>query len=184
MSRARTPLDNARLEELALAYVARFATNRAKLERYLKRKLYERGWAGEGEPDAAAIARRFAEAGYIDDAAYARARSDSLTRRGYGPRRVAQTLGQDGIDQDLREEVAPGEAAARRACFRLARKRRFGPFCGKAIERDEREKQLAAMLRAGHSLDNARQMLDCTDPEAAEQWASELDDEDGDGEVW
>jgi regulatory protein len=33
------PLDPARLDELALTYVARFATSAAKLERYLKRKL-------------------------------------------------------------------------------------------------------------------------------------------------
>src|SRR5690606_22662366 len=42
--RAPKPLDAARLDELALTYVARFATSAAKLERYLKRKLRERGW--------------------------------------------------------------------------------------------------------------------------------------------
>jgi regulatory protein len=49
------PLDSARLEELALAYVARFSTTAAKLERYLRRKLRERGWEGEGEPRLAAL---------------------------------------------------------------------------------------------------------------------------------
>lgn len=44
------PLDSVRLEELALAYVARFATSAAKLEDYLRRKLRERGWDGEGDP--------------------------------------------------------------------------------------------------------------------------------------
>ena len=39
--RSKKPLDASRLDELALAYVARFATSRAKLLRYLGRKLRE-----------------------------------------------------------------------------------------------------------------------------------------------
>ena len=82
--RVPKPLDAARLDELALTYVARFATSAARLERYLKRKLRERGWEGEREPDLAALVGRYVELGYVDDAAYARARSGSLLRRGYG----------------------------------------------------------------------------------------------------
>ena len=40
--RTGKPLDAARLDELALAYVARFATSRAKLLRYLARKVRDR----------------------------------------------------------------------------------------------------------------------------------------------
>ena len=68
-----------RLEELALAYVARFATSSAKLDGYLRRKLRERGWAGEGEPPVARLVERFVALGYIDDLAFARARSGSLS---------------------------------------------------------------------------------------------------------
>ena len=94
--RAPRPLDPARLEELALAYVARFATSAAKLQQYLARKLRERGWDGPGPADLGAIAERFVACGYIDDEAYARAKSGGLLRRGYGPRRVAQALGESG----------------------------------------------------------------------------------------
>ena len=38
-----------------------------KLERYLVRKLRERGWAGESAPDAAGLALRMAALGYVDD---------------------------------------------------------------------------------------------------------------------
>ena len=38
------PLDGQRLDALALHYVGRFATTRAKLVQYLHRKLRERGW--------------------------------------------------------------------------------------------------------------------------------------------
>ncbi len=175
--RGGKPLDSARLEELALTYVARFATSSARLERYLRRKLRERGWAGEGEPELAALVARFVDSGYVDDEAYARARSGGLLRRGYGQRRVAQALGEAGIDEALRDRVRPDEAELRRAALTLARKRRFGPFGPAAPDRATREKQIAAMLRAGHRLDSAREMVDAGSVEAAERWADPGDDE-------
>ncbi|MFA7586267.1 MAG: hypothetical protein WCY11_08755, partial [Novosphingobium sp.] len=68
------PLDPARMEDMALAYVARFSTTAAKLEAYLARKLRERGWEGETAPDLAALVARFVAVGYVDDAAFAVAR--------------------------------------------------------------------------------------------------------------
>ena len=173
------PLDPARLDELALTYVARFATSAAKLERYLKRKLRERGWDGEREPDLPAVIRRYVELGYVDDEAFARARSGSLLRRGYGTRRIGEALREAGIGEAIREEVRPGEAAERRAALALARKRGFGPFGSESLDRERRQKQIAAMLRAGHPLDSAREMVDAASEAAAEQWAAEADDDEG-----
>ena len=172
------PLDPAKLEELALAYVARFATSAAKLERYLVRKLRERGWEGEGEPDLAALVGRYVELGYIDDAAYARSKGGSLLRRGYGPRRVRQALAEAGIDEATRAETRADAAAERRAALSLARKRGFGPFGQAPPDRQQREKQLAAMLRAGHPLDSAREMVDAASEAAAEEWAAACDDDE------
>jgi len=173
------PLDAARLDELALTYVARFATSAAKLERYLKRKLRERGWEGEREPDLAALVGRYVELGYVDDAAFARAKSGGLLRRGYGQRRVSEALREAGIDEAIREDVRPGEGAQRRAALALARKRGFGPFGRQSLDRERRQKQIAAMLRAGHPLDSAREMVDAPGEEAAEQWAGECDEDEG-----
>jgi len=172
------PIDGPRLEELALSYAARFATSRAKLEAYLRRKLRERGWAGEGEPPVAAIAGRMVAAGYVDDAAYARAKSGSLLRRGYGARRVGEALDAAGIGAEVRNEVRPGEGTARRAALTLARKRRFGPFGAGEPDRALREKQIAAMLRAGHPLDSARELVDARSVEAAEDWAAQAREDD------
>jgi regulatory protein len=171
------PLDAAQLEELALSYVARFATSAAKLERYLRRKLRERGWDGAREPDLAALVGRYVELGYVDDEAFARAKSGSLLRRGYGPRKVRQALGEAGIADDVRDEVRPSAAAERRAALALARKRGFGPFGAGKPDRERREKQIAAMLRAGHTLDSAREMVDAATEAAAEEWAAGCDDE-------
>ncbi|MGZ3173390.1 MAG: regulatory protein RecX [Croceibacterium sp.] len=172
------PLDSARLGEIALAYVARFSTTAANLKRYLRRKLRERGWEGEGEPRVEELVERYVELGYIDDEAFARARSGSLLRRGYGERRVRQALGQAGIEEDLREQVRPAEGETRRAALVLARRRRFGPFGAVPLDKALREKQIAAMLRAGHPLDSARQIVDAASAAEAEQWEAKADEEE------
>jgi regulatory protein len=41
-----------------------------------------------------------------------------------------------------------------------------------------REKQIAAMLRAGHPLDSARQIVDAANTAQAEEWAAEADDDE------
>lgn len=176
--RKPSPLSDTKLEELALAYVARFATTRAKLEAYLVRKLRERGWDGEQMPDPGALSRRFAEAGYVDDAVYARMKADSLLRRGYGGRRVGEALRAAGVEEGLREDVAPARVEALRAAVALARRRRFGPWHDPLPDRLLRDKQVAAMLRAGHTLDNARQIVEATDVAAIDAW---IESASGDG---
>ena len=169
------PLDGPRLEELALAYVARFATSAAKLDGYLRRKLRERGWAGEGEPPVAELVQRMVALRYVDDASFARAKSGSLLRRGYGPRRVDQALDQAGIAAAVRDEVRAAPAAQRQAALAMARKRRLGPFGQGVADPKTREKQIAALLRAGHPLDSARNLVDAASIAAAEEWAAEFD---------
>ena len=166
-------LDAARLNDLALAYVARFATSAAKLEGYLLRKLRERGWEGEREPDVPALVTRFVTAGYVDDAAFARAKAGSMNRRGMGARRIDQALGAAGIDSALRQAVQPEPQEARQAALALARKRRLGPFGPPVIDRAMREKQVAVLLRAGHRLDIAREVVEATSVEVLEQWVEE-----------
>ena len=162
---------------MALAYVARFATSAAKLERYLARKLRERGWEGEGEPPVAALVARDVELGYVDDESFARAKSGSLLRRGYGPRKIAQSLTEAGIAAEVRESVGAGERTERQAALALARKRGFGPFGAEMPDREKRQKQIAAMLRAGHTLDSAREMVDAASVESAEQWVEEAEED-------
>lgn len=175
--RKPAPLDPRRIEDLALAYVARFATTRAKLEAYLARKLSERGWESDAQPRLAELAERFEQAGYIDDEAYARAKTGSLLRRGYGMRRVGQALGAAGIDEAVRESVAPEERERRAAALVMVRKRRIGPFASALPDRAQRQKQIAAMLRAGHAMGHVLALLDAASPEEAQAWA-DGDEED------
>ena len=154
------PLDSARLDELALTYVGRFATTRAKLESYLARKIRERGWAGERAPETQAVVERLVSLGYVDDAQYALSKARSLTGRGYGPRRVGQSLYAAGIgeeDGEAARELAGEESVE--AALRYARRRRVGPFAVAPADPAARERALAAMIRAGHSFGLSKAIL-------------------------
>jgi regulatory protein len=156
----RPPLDAEGLERLALAYAGRYATTRAKLDAYLRRKVRERGWEGRGPAAIEPLVARFAELGYVDDRAFAAAKASSLLRRGYGERRVRDALHAAGIRE---EDAAPvcDEAGAQAfaAALRFAEKRRFGPYAAVAPDRPRRERAAAAMLRAGHRPDLVRRIL-------------------------
>ncbi|MGY6550416.1 MAG: RecX family transcriptional regulator [Erythrobacter sp.] len=199
------PLDQAALHDLALSYVARFATTAAKLEAYLLRKLRERGsveseaseasehgddGAGRGAIDIPALVSRMIELGYVDDDAYARMRSRDLSARGYGARRIDQALWAAGVDEAARSEHAPAEAARREAAVRMARKRRIGPFArdhgdgaisghtreDTVARRKAHDKAIAAMLRGGHELAHACFILDAANEREVEEWLAQAED--------
>ena len=158
--RAVPPLDGEGLERLAVNYAGRYAVTRANLKAYLARKLRERGWAGEGEPPLDALVERFARLGYVNDAAFATARAESLSRRGYGARRVDTALKVAGIEEaDGASAREHARAEAWNSALRFAERKRIGPYAQDWSERPEREKKLAAMLRAGHPLALARKIV-------------------------
>ena len=154
-------LDEQRLIELALAYVGRFATTRARLQSYLQRKVRERGWSGESSPDIEGLAERFASQGYVDDAAFALMKSRSLTGRGYGLARVNQSLRVAGVgDDDAAGARSLAEAEALQSALRFARRRRIGLYAEAKADPSARQRALAAMTRAGHSFSLSRAIVD------------------------
>lgn len=116
---------------------------------------------GDRSPPVEALAERFAELGYVDDAGFANAKAASLLRRGYGRRRIEQALYVAGIEEadgaQARELV---ETQAWDAALAFVRKRRIGPFAVEAQDPARRRKALAAMVRAGHSYELARTFIE------------------------
>ena len=152
------PLDAAALDRLALRYVERFATTRGKLADYLHRKIRERGWDGPAA-DPVALAERMAALGYVDDRVFAAARAGAMARRGLGARRIDGALRQAGVEESDRATIAPDIAdGGVVAALAFARRRRIGPWGTGETDRATREKQVAALLRAGHGFDLARRI--------------------------
>lgn len=172
----RPPLERTQLSDLALHYAGRYMTTAKKLEDYLRRKLRERGWAEAGEPPVAEIVAKCVAQRFVDDEAYAASKADALLRRGYGARRISQALHHAGVSQAIREDHAPAEQDRRLAALALARRRRFGPFSRGEVDQPLRERQLAAMMRAGHAPQHARALIDAKDEKEAERWVADCYD--------
>lgn len=165
--RAPAPLDEAGLEALALRYVERFQTTRARLQRFLASKLRQRGWSGAAAPDLESLAERLVARGFIDEAAFAEARTRSMKARGLGQRRIRDRLRADGVAAAAEPEGGEAEAQALAEAF--ARRRRFGPFGPPVSDPRVRARQMAAMLRAGHAPAVAARVLGLG-PDAAREF--------------
>ena len=89
------------------------------------------------------------------------AKAQSLGRRGYGKRRVAGALRGAGVaEEDGAEALDHADREAASAALRFAERRRIGPFAlVPASDPKQRDKQLAAMIRAGHSFHLAQAIL-------------------------
>lgn len=164
------PLNPAKLRDLALHYVGRYATSRAKLATYLTRKIRERGWVeGAKDPDIEALIEDFDRLGYVDDVAYAASRARALTSRGFGARRVNEDLRAKGITEtdssDAREE---SENARWQSAERFAQRKRIGPFASGQAPPELQHKQFQAFLRAGHSFDIAKAFVRAAPGESVE----------------
>ena len=145
---------------MAVNYVGRFATSRSKLISYLHRKLRERGWNDAKQADVDGLADKMVRLGYVDDKAFALAKARSLSSRGYGGRRVNQALYHAGIGEEEADEAhALCEEEAVAAALRFASRRSIGPYGNRTLDPVERERALAAMVRAGHSLNLAKAII-------------------------
>lgn len=158
----KKPLTPESLDWFALRYVERYATTREKLRKYLNGKLYERGWMGEGAAPIDAIVERFVALRYVDDRSYGDSKAKSLERRGYGLRRVDQALMAAGIEPGIREAIR-GEVDEGEAAIAYARRKRIGPFAATPPSPEQRQKQFAAMVRAGHSFERVKAVLGAAD---------------------
>jgi len=167
-----------RLERAALHYLERFASSAENLRRMLMRRV-ERSARAHGtdrETGAAWVAEiveSSVRSGLVDDRSYAEGRALTLFRRGASSRAIRAQLRAKGVADDdiqaalarLAEEAAEPETAAAAA---YARRRRLGPYRAAAERTARREKDLAAMARAGFAYDLARRIIDADDAGALE----------------
>lgn len=188
---AGPPPDPAALQAAALAHLARFAATEAGLCRVLERRIdrWARRAAEEGQAmeliapladgarqAAAAVARRLAASGAVDDAGFAAARARRLARAGRSRRAIAAHLAARGVGPEALRAALPEDAAAAELDAALAwcRRRRLGPFAPDpaAADAEARRRALAAMARAGFARRTAEAALDTAAEAAADRLAA------------
>lgn len=158
-------IDAAYLRRAALAYLERYAVPAAQLERVLLRKV-DRSCRHHGDDPGAfraavdAIVVSCVAAGLVDDRRFAEARAHSLRRKGRSARAVAAGLAAKGVGRDLIAETVVADDADELAAARIAaRRKRLGPW-SRGDRSALRQKQIAALARAGFSLAIARAVID------------------------
>jgi regulatory protein len=177
MRRLRPPpvVTPAALEAAALYYLERYSSSAENLRRVLMRRIERAARAGtierdDGRARVDAIVARLVDRRLVDDAAYAEGRARSLSRQGRSRARIAQRLaakgvGSDAIDAALAGLAEDGETDLA-AALRFAKRRRLGPFRAAKERAERRDRDLAALGRAGFSFEIARRVVDAESAEA------------------
>jgi len=116
----------------------------------------------------------------VDDRAFAETRAISLHRGGASRRKVAMSLkskgvGADDIEAALRSLEDSHTNAEFTAARNYARRRRFGPWRNTDEREARRDRDMAAMARAGFSFQMAARVIDATDIDALERSLAEDD---------
>jgi len=157
------------LENAALHYLKRYAATVSQLKRVLLRKVDRSlrfhggdrtealGWINE-------LADKLIRNGLINDQAYAGQKAQSLRASGRSARVIAQKLRMKGVAPEIVTQKlaeATAEVSEDTAARIWARKKRLGPFRRDAQSRQEnRQRDLAALARAGFSFSTAKKIID------------------------
>jgi len=174
-----------RLRRSALHYLERYATSKANLRRVLERKVLKACKALDLDPaDYTAMIDAVVETcqrnDLVNDQSYAETKVAGLRRRGGSTRKIEAQLAAKGVDHDTIQAVLQNDDRTDdEAAWTFARRRRLGPFRTSGKSGDRRDKDLAAMCRAGFSFDVARRIVDAKDagePEMPDAAGNDTDD--------
>jgi len=158
-----------RLTRSALHYLERYASSTANLRRVLERKVLKACQALDLNPaDYETMINAVIEAvtrnGLVDDRSYAETKAASLRRRGGSRRKIEAQLASKGVDRDtIRKVLNSDDDSDEDAARTFARRRRLGPFHTSGNRSERRDKDLAAMCRAGFSFEIAKRIIDAED---------------------
>ena len=152
------PISEADFERAAARHLDRYPSSIAGLRAVLDRRAWRSVAHHGGEPQDAApiidvVVDRCIELGLLNDDTYGRALVRRLRRRGQSRMQVHSQLVRKGIQSEICErlldELSDGESELE-AAYIYARRRRIGPYRVQTEpNRENRERDLAALARAG-----------------------------------
>jgi regulatory protein len=176
------------LENAALFYLGRFSAPSAQLRRVLLRRVDKSVKAhgtdpAEGRRLVDDLIERYRRSGLVDDAAYAAGKARSLRRRGTSRVIIGRTLRAKGLSADESDAALKGLTDENDtsgvdhefvAAARLAQRKRLGPFRPQSARAELRQRDMAALARAGFSYDVARRVVDAESTDSLEEMIRSL----------
>lgn len=147
------------LERYAIRYLERYPASSVRLRRALER------WVARREPELDAreaieqVLARLTSLRLLDDARFAASRARALRARGKSRRAIAVDLRRQGLSREL-IDAALGEEGDLEAARRFVKRRRLGKERPENERAARRQRDLAALGRAGFDYETARRALD------------------------
>lgn len=177
--RAPRKVSRKSLENAALYYLQRFSTSSENLRRVLMRRVWRSNAHHGGDPEEATtwvdeVVAKMQTQGFVNDRLFAEGRVRSLLARGVPLRGIRLRLREKGVAPEIIDEVLrlveddDGDVDFA-AAVALAKRRRLGPFRLADDREARRDKDLAALARAGFGYDVARRVVDAETPEQLEE---------------
>jgi regulatory protein len=145
------------LERAALTYLLRYASSIARVRAFLERHVRRDGGDLEAIDE---VVEKLVRLGYLDDERFAVARARALRRRGSSSLSIAATLAKNGVDRAIIDRAIADEAEELEAARAFVRRRRLGPHRAEEERSEKRERDLAALARAGFSYEVASRALE------------------------
>lgn len=144
------------LGNVALHYLRKHSASRKGLVQLLERKIKRQGDVALSEARVIIdqVVARMVQAGYLDDARMAEAKTASLHRQGKSSRVIELKLREKGVDPALakRSAITSPEIEFESACL-LVKRKRLG------VDPERKQKDFAVLMRAGFNSDMARRAL-------------------------
>ncbi|WP_417668574.1 regulatory protein RecX [Roseibium sp.] len=160
----RIPTED-RLTRQAVYYLERYSSSVANLRRVLQRKIARAARANDLDESQFSqmledVIAKCERAGMVNDTSYAEVKVASQRRRGYSRRQITAKLRTKGVSAQVLEQIfAKDETSDEQAAVRLAQRKRIGPWRTRGDRESYRDKDMAALCRAGFSFDLARRIV-------------------------
>jgi regulatory protein len=163
----RVEVTPAALSQVAIRYLNRRDASRQRLTTHLEDWIRRRGNPPDPAPARPLIrelVERYEASGVMNEQRLATNAVESLRARGQSSRAISYKLKQRGvettaIDSALAVDRAQNKNAELEAATALVRKKRLGPFRPAAERAEKRQRDLAALARAGFDFETARRAL-------------------------
>ena len=186
------PMTAGRIRFAAERYLERYMTSSSHLRDLLRERVRREAQALGADPEPwyelvdNEIAVRLAS-GALDDQRYATDRARRLQRRGSSPSKIRAALRTKGLSgevtdtalDEVRGELEDEgiEDPEMSAALTFARKRKLGRFRVRAADREEKQREIGKLVRAGFGFGVARQIVD-EDPDLPDESDEAPDDVD------
>ena len=173
------PVSARSLQWLSKRHLERYLASETQLRRVLMRRVNRRLRSFPEDDREVMVAlveaevKRCVDAGLVNDRTLSQMWVERLRNRGDSTLSIQKKLRQKGISSQLIQESLErmdsqieGNAALRCA-LAYAKRRGLGPFRrNPEIRQTRRQKDTAAMMRAGHAYEHIRQVIECEDIDA------------------